>query len=128
MNEGGTRSSKTYSLCQLMVILALERPRVISIVRKTLPALKASAYRDFLDILESTELYNPKKHNKSTDTYFLGQSMIEFVSVDQPQKIRGRKRDILWINEANELQYDDWKQLILRTTERSFLDYNPSDE
>jgi phage terminase large subunit len=52
---------------------------------------------------------------------------VEFISLDQPQKIRGRKRDLLYINEANELTYEDWQQLILRTEGRAILDYNPSD-
>ena len=54
--------------------------------------------------------------------------MIEFISLDQPTKIRGRKRDLLFINEANELNYEDWQQLIFRTTEQIIIDYNPSDE
>jgi phage terminase large subunit len=128
VNQGGSRSSKTYSLAQLMIVKALEKPRIISIVRKTLPALKATAYRDFLEILEVNGIYNPTHHNKTELTYTLQGSLIEFVSVDQPQKIRGRKRNILWGNEANELGYDDWRQLIMRTEEDIYLDFNPSDE
>ena len=61
-------------------------------------------------------------------TYILNGNEFEFISVDEPTKIRGRKRNILFINEANEFHFEDWQQLILRTTERIFLDYNPSDE
>lgn len=60
--------------------------------------------------------------------YELNGNVVEFIGADQPQKIRGRKRDYLWLNEANEISYDAWKQLSLRTTGNIWLDYNPSDE
>ena len=128
VNQGGTRSSKTYSLAQLIILKALQsKGKVYTICRKTLPALKGTAYRDFFNILESHNLYNPDKHNKSELTYKLNNNEIEFISVDMPQKIRGRKRNILWLNEANEFAFEDWVQLSLRTTENIYLDFNPSD-
>ena len=128
VNQGGTRSSKTYSLAQLIILKALqEQGKVYTICRKTLPALKGTAYRDFFNILESHNLYNPDNHNKSELTYRLNNNEIEFISVDMPQKIRGRKRHILWLNEANEFAFEDWIQLSLRTTENIYLDFNPSD-
>jgi phage terminase large subunit len=128
VNQGGTRSSKTYSLAQLIIIKALQsRGKVYTICRKTLPALKGTAYRDFFSILEDLNLYNPDKHNKSELTYTLNNNEIEFISVDQPQKIRGRKRNVLWLNESNEFSFEDWVQLALRTTENIYLDFNPSD-
>ncbi len=99
----------------------------ISIVRKTLPALKSSAMRDFIEILTSINLYNESDHNKSENTYILNKNLIEFFSVDDAQKIRGRKRDILFVNEANEIDLEDWWQLLLRTTGKVIIDYNPSD-
>ena len=126
--QGGTRSSKTYSLCQLFIVKCLEETgKIFTICRKTLPALKGTAYRDVLSILKELELYNEANHNKSELSYMLNGNIIEFISVDQPQKIRGRKRNYLWCNEANEFNYEDWQQLILRTTEKIYLDYNPSD-
>jgi phage terminase large subunit len=128
VNQGGTRSSKTYSLAQLIILKALqEQGKVYTICRKTLPALKGTAYRDFFNILEHHNLYNPDNHNKSELTYKLNNNEIEFISVDMPQKIRGRKRHILWLNEANEFRFEDWIQLSLRTTENIYLDFNPSD-
>ena len=128
VNQGGTRSSKTYSLAQLIILKALqEQGKVYTICRKTLPALKGTAYKDFFNILEEHNLYNPDKHNKSELTYKLNNNEIEFISVDMPQKIRGRKRHILWLNEANEFRFEDWIQLSLRTTENIYLDFNPSD-
>lgn len=102
--------------------------RVLTICRKTFPALKASAMRDFFTILEKEGWYNPAHHNKMEGTYKLFGNLIEFLSVDQPQKVRGRKRDILFINEANEVALEDWRQLVLRTQDRIIIDYNPSDE
>ena len=126
--QGGTRSSKTYSLCQLFIVKCLEETgKIFTICRKTLPALKGTAYRDVLNILKELELYSEEFHNKSELSYQLNGNIIEFISVDQPQKIRGRKRNYLWLNEANEFTYEDWQQLILRTTEKIYLDYNPSD-
>ena len=126
--QGGTRSSKTYSLCQLFIVKALnETGKVFTICRKTLPALKATAYRDVLNILKELELYSELNHNKSELSYMLNGNLLEFISIDQSQKIRGRKRDYLWLNECNEFAYEDWQQLILRTTGQIYLDYNPSD-
>ncbi len=126
--QGGTRSSKTYSLCQLFIVKCLEETgKVFTICRKTLPALKGTAYRDVISILKELELYSEENHNKSELSYMLNGNILEFISVDQPQKIRGRKRNYLWCNEANEFTYEDWQQLILRTTEKIYLDYNPSD-
>lgn len=129
VNQGGSRSGKTYSLLQCLIVQALEaKGKIYSIVRKTLPALKATAIRDFIEILNAMEIYDERNHNKSDHIYTLNGNEFEFFSLDQPQKVRGRKRDILFINEANELHLEDWRQLILRTTERAYLDYNPSDE
>jgi phage terminase large subunit len=126
--QGGTRSSKTYSLCQLFIVKCLEETgKIFTICRKTLPALKGTAYRDFIEILKELDLYSEANHNKSELSYMLNGNLIEFIGVDQPQKIRGRKRDSLWLNEANEFTYEDWQQLILRTTDKIYLDYNPSD-
>lgn len=84
--------------------------------------------RDFIDILLKMGLYDESYHNKTESTYLLNGNLVEFVSVDQPQKIRGRRRDYLFINEANELNYEAWMQLVFRTEKKIVLDYNPSDE
>ena len=129
VNQGGTRSSKTISLLQLIIIKAFKTPgKVFSICRKTLPALKGTAMRDFFDLLKDLNLYDVKYHNKSEHTYKLNENIIEFVAVDEPQKIRGRKRNYLFMNEANEFTFEDFQQLALRTTQQIFIDFNPSDE
>jgi phage terminase large subunit len=101
---------------------------VITIVRKTFPALRASVMRDFFDVLTKGGNYSEEHHNKSQATYTLFGNLVEFISADQPQKLRGRKRTLLYICECNELSLEDFRQLILRTTDRVFLCYNPSDQ
>lgn len=128
MNEGGTRSSKTWSLAQLFVTkLHEEDGIVITICRKTLPSLKATAMKDFIDILKANGQYDEASHNKTDHIYRFRNSEVEFVSIDEPQKIRGRKRDYLWMNEANEFELEDFRQLALRTTKQIFMDFNPVD-
>ena len=120
---------KTFSILTALIELCHKNSGlVITICRKTFPALRATAMRDFFEILNKEEIYNPDLHNKSDATYQLWGNMVEFISIDQPQKVRGRKRDVLFINEANEINLEDWRQLLLRTTGRVLIDYNPSDE
>jgi len=128
VNEGGTRSSKTYSIAQQLIIEAMnEKNKIITICRKTLPSLKTTAMRDFFEILSLLELYDEKNHNRSEHTYKLNSNLFEFVSLDQPQKKRGAKRHKLWMNEANEFTLEDYRQLSFRTIEKIIMDYNPSD-
>jgi len=89
--------------------------------------------RDFFHILTQGGNYYEENHNKSNATYNLFGNLIEFISVDQPSKLRGRKRSLLYVNEANEISLEDWRQLLLRTTGVKngtgiIIDYNPSDE
>jgi hypothetical protein len=129
IHQGGTRSGKTYSILTALIELCHKNTGlVITICRKTFPALRATAMRDFFEILNKEGAYNVELHNKSEGTYQLWGNLVEFISVDQPQKVRGRKREILFINEANELSLEDWRQLMLRTTDRVIIDFNPSDE
>jgi len=129
INEGGSRSSKTYSLCQLILVYCLQnKGAVVSIIRKTLNALKSTAMRDFLEVLKESGIYDKNSHNMSSNTYtFSNGSMVEFFSLDDEQKVRGRKRSIAWCNEANELFYEDFLQLNMRTEFKMIFDYNPSE-
>lgn len=129
VNQGGSRSSKTYSIAQLFILILLNEDNVLlTVCRKTFPALRSTAMRDFFDIMKSCNIYRVENHNKSDHTYFYNNNEIEFISVDEPQKIRGRKRKYLWMNEANEFGYEDFQQLNLRTEKQIFMDYNPSYE
>ncbi len=129
VNQGGSRSSKTYSLMQLLILYCIQNPKkTVSIVRKSFPALSGSVMRDFFEVLDKLGIYDKAYHNKSTSTYkFPNGSMVEFFSVDDSQKLRGRKRDVVLMNEANELSYEEFLQLNMRTTYKVFADFNPSD-
>ena len=129
VHQGGTRSGKTYAICQYITYLLTtsQEPLVISIIRKTLPALKGSVLRDIITILEQTGIYYLGIHNKAANTFEYGKHLIEFLSVDEPQKIRGRKRNIAFLNEGNELTIEDFRQINMRTTEMLIVDFNPSD-
>jgi phage terminase large subunit len=130
IEQGGTRSGKTYNILMWIIFdyCAKNKGKVITICRKTYPALRATAMRDFFEILKSNDLYDESLHNKSSSEFKFKGNTIEFISLDKPTKIRGRKRDLLYINEANEITFEDWQQLIFRTTGRIIIDYNPSDE
>jgi phage terminase large subunit len=95
-------------------------------VRKTLPALKGSVLRDLKEILEMFGVYEADKWH-SVDGYFeLGTNLIEWMSIDDETKVRGRKRDYLFVNESTEVSYDEFIQLLLRTSDMVVLDLNPS--
>jgi len=130
IEQGGSRSGKTYNILMWIVFgyCLRNKNKIISICRKTFPALRTSALRDFLEILKTHELYKEEDHNKTSSEYKLNGNLIEFISLDSPTKVRGRKRDLLFINEASELYWEDWNQLVFRTVGRIILDYNPSYE
>ena len=127
--QGGTRSGKTYSLMQYVLYLMTvsKTPLTISIVRKTLPAIKRSVLRDFLHISRQLGIYWSGTHNRSDNTFLYNGHTLEMFSTDDAQKIRGSSRDILWINEGNELFFEDFNQLAMRTRNYILIDFNPSD-
>jgi phage terminase large subunit len=129
VHQGGTRSGKTYSIVQYLIyrMTTAKEPLTISIVRKTLPALRRSVMRDFINIADKLGIYYLGEHNKSENIFKYNGHTIEFLSTDEPQKIRGAKRNICFINEGNELHYEDFRQLSMRTTEEIIIDFNPSD-
>ena len=126
--QGSSRSSKTYNTLIWLVVWCLTHPYTrLSIVRATLPAIKGSVYVDFKEILLRMGVWEDKAMNKTDMVYTFGNgSWVEFFSTDNEQKLRGRKRDILFVNEANELSFIEWQQLKMRTTKYTILDYNPS--
>ena len=126
--QGSSRSAKTTSTIIWLCVYAEQHPNTaISVVRATLPALKGSVLRDFFWAMGLLGFWNQKNFNKSELIYtFDNGSFIEFFSCSDEQRLRGRKRDILFVNEANELKFIEWQQLQMRTTRFSILDYNPS--
>lgn len=130
VEQGGTRSGKTYNIILWIIFqyCTNNNNKIVTICRKAFPSLRATVLRDFIGILQANNIYSEKFHNKSNSEYHLFGNLIEFIALDQSQKIRGRKRDLLFINEANELYFEDWQQLIFRTQDQIILDFNPSDE
>ena len=130
VEQGGTRSGKTYNILLFIIFhyCTQNNKKIVTICRKTFPSLRATVMRDFIEILNTYQIYRDENHNKSNSEYHLFGNLVEFTSLDQSQKIRGRKRDLLFINEGNELYWEDWQQLIFRTQERIVIDFNPSDE
>lgn len=129
-NEGSTRSTKTYSISQLLALYIPDRENVsMSIVSPSLPHLKRGARRDFLEILENAGQYSDDHFNKTDNIYhFPGGAYAEFFGADDVGRVRGPGRDILYVNEANLMPYPIYKQLALRTRRVIFIDYNPADE
>jgi phage terminase large subunit len=130
-NEGSTRSSKTFSIAQLLItILTTEKNREISVCSPSLPHLKRGARKDILDELKRWGIYNDKHFNKTDNKYtYPGTgSYIEFFGVEDIGKVHGPGRNILYINEANLIDVKIYTQLAIRTTDVIFIDYNPADE
>jgi phage terminase large subunit len=101
---------------------------LISVVSQTLPHLKRGAIRDFLDYLITTGQYDDSAWSRGALTYTIGNSTIEFFSVDQPDKVYGAARDILFCNEVNSINEEAFRQLAIRTRDKIFVDYNPTHE
>jgi phage terminase large subunit len=137
VNRGGTRSSKTVSIMQLAILFLFTgyvKPGlqvskgVWSTVRKFSNNLDKTVIRDFEEQLLKLNVMDLVKRNKTAKTYTYGQRMVEFFGADEEQKIRGAKRVVLHCNEGNEIDFNDWYQLIFRTEERAYIDFNPDDE
>lgn len=124
-NIGGTRSGKTYSTLQVLALIANRSrvPLIISVVTQTFPQLRQGAMRDFERVL--AELPIRYTENKSTHTYDIRRSKMEFFSADQYEKVLGAQRDILFVNECNRLGYEVVRQMMVRTSGKKFFDYNP---
>lgn len=128
--QGGTSAGKTYGILPILIDKAIKNPNLeISVVSETIPHLRRGALKDFLKILQATGRYNPKNYNKTLLTYtFSNGSTIEFFSADQEDKLRGARRDILYVNEANLITWPAYHQLSIRTKKEEFIDYNPTNE
>ena len=123
---GGTRSGKTYGILQFLIVEGLKGSQTITIVRRTIPSLKRTIIKDFTDILKGIGIWNDNDWNTTDRTYRLGESNVQFINSDDPEKLRGLKSDILFIDEASELDEESYFQLSIRTTGRIILSYNPT--
>jgi phage terminase large subunit len=128
--QGGTSSSKTFSIIPLLIQYAIQTPNSeISIVAESIPHLRRGAIKDFIKIMNWVGNFKDDNWNKSNLIYtFTNGSYIEFFSADMPDKLRGARRDILFINECNNVTFESYQQLSIRTKKFIYLDYNPTNE
>lgn len=131
-NQGGTRSGKTYSLMMYLLVVALQFSKSIDVISESFPHLRRGALKDIEDILMAWGLLDGEhyRYHKTDHTYSIPStgSSIRFFSADDWGKVKGSRRDILFINEANRIPYETYRQLAVRTTETIFIDWNPDSE
>jgi len=126
--KGGTSAGKTFGiLCLLIHYAGTNENKEISVVSESIPHLRRGALKDFIAILKGLNRFRVSSFNKSTLKYnFDTGSYIEFFSTDQPDKLRGARRTDLYINECNNVPFDAYQQLAIRTSQNIWLDYNPT--
>lgn len=124
---GGTRSGKSYGIIQYLIVQGLQQKQEISIVRKTVPTLKRSVIKDLKEIMVNLGIWSSDAYNISERVYsFDNGSTINFINTDDPEKLRGVKSDILFIDEASEVTEEAYFQLSIRTSGQIILAYNPT--
>lgn len=125
---GGSSAGKTYAIIPILIDLAIRVPnQTISIVSESLPHLRKGAIKDFLSIMKNTNRYSRNQWNITNSTYtFTNGSYIEFFSVENETSVRGPRRNHLYINECNKVDFETYNQLAMRTDGDIYLDYNPS--
>ena len=128
--QGGTSAGKTFGIIPILIDKAAKTPRLeISVVSETIPHLRRGAIKDFLKIMEWTGRFIDSNWNRTLLTYkFTNGSYIEFFSAEQESKLRGARRNILYINEANNISFESYHQLAIRTSDEIWIDYNPTSE
>jgi phage terminase large subunit len=128
--QGGTSAGKTYGILPILITKAATYPKTeISVVAETIPHLRRGALKDFLRIMKDTGRYFDERFNKSLLRYeFANGSYIEFFSADDSSKLRGARRDVLYINECNNVTFESYNELAIRTKKAIYLDFNPANE
>jgi phage terminase large subunit len=126
--QGGARAGKTVAILLILIDIAqTQKNKVISVVSETMPHLRKGCIRDFLDIMEGHNLFEASRWKQSPEYIYTFESgsIIEFFSADSADKVRGPTRNILFINECNNVPFETYQQLIIRTSDYIYLDYNP---
>jgi phage terminase large subunit len=128
--QGGTSAGKTFGILPILIDKAIRYPNTeVSVVAESIPHLRRGALKDFLKIMKWTNRYIDEQFNKSLLTYqFKNGSVIEFFSADDSSKLRGARRDVLYINECNNVTFDAYLELSIRTKKEIYLDFNPANE
>jgi len=125
---GGSSAGKTYSILPILADMAIRTPNLsISVVSESMPHLRRGALRDFQNIMKATNRWVDSHFNKTNSVYtFSNGSYMEFFSVEDSAKLRGARRNILYVNECNNISGEAYTQLAMRTDQDIYLDYNPS--
>ena len=128
--QGGTSAGKTFGILPILIDKATRTPMLeISVVSESIPHLRRGAMKDFLKIMKLTHRYVDAHWNRSLLTYtFANGSYIEFFSADMDDKLRGARRNILYVNEANNVTFEAYLQLSIRTNKEIYIDFNPTQE
>ena len=128
--QGGTSAGKTFGILPILIDkCAKENGLEVSVVAETIPHLRRGALKDFLKIMRWTNRYFDDRFNKTLLRYdFANGSSIEFFSADDASKLRGARRDILYINECNNVTFEAYNELAIRTKKEVYLDFNPANE
>ena len=128
--QGGTSAGKTFGILPVLIDKAAKKSGLeISVVAESIPHLRRGALRDFLKIMKWTNRFQEDRFNKSYLKYeFANGSFIEFFSADDASKLRGARRDILYINECNNVTFEAYNELSIRTKKSIYLDFNPANE
>ena len=126
--QGGTSAGKTFGILPILIDKAIRTPNLeISVVSESIPHLRRGALKDFLKIMMMTNRYNDVQYNKSMLKYkYSNGSYIEFFSIESADKLRGARRHILYVNEANNIPFEAYNQLAIRTSGDIWIDFNPT--
>jgi phage terminase large subunit len=125
---GGTSAGKTFGILPVLIEKAINNSGLeISVVSESVPHLRKGALKDFLKIMKSSGRYIDKNYNRTLLTYtFTSGSYIEFFSAQEDDKVRGPRRTDLYINEANNIKFETFHQLSIRTSGQIWIDFNPT--
>ena len=128
--QGGTSAGKTFGILPILIDKAAKKGGLeISVVAESIPHLRRGALRDFIKCMKWTNRFVDDRFNKSLLKYeFANGSFIEFFSADDSSKLRGARRDILYVNECNNVNFEAYNELSIRTKHEVYLDFNPANE
>lgn len=129
IHEGGTRSGKTHSVLTVLFHIVNSRPSLASVVSETFPHLRKGAIRDYQRILQSQNAWDEKLWNKTDSVHTIKPAnLLEFFSADNSDKVHGPERDLLFINEGQNISWEIVNHLFVRTRKTIFIDFNPTRE
>jgi phage terminase large subunit len=127
--QGGTSAGKTLAILAVLIDIAAKKKTEISVVSESIPHLRRGAIKDFAKVMQWTGRWVADRWNKTLLTYhFANGSIIEFFSADSEARLRGARRQVVYINEANNIDFESYYQLAIRTSEAIYIDFNPTHE